>query len=1242
MSAASFVRVVCGKRSFWFDVNKYPRVRDVRWCLCREMNCPQHVGRASWRGNRLDDGQMLDAVGCRLVRDREQGDPVDFVFHVQEAKFMIFGTEYKEKFDEDATVFEARVWLGKRHDVDVSAIEIKKKGEKKASGDLDRLEFRKPMEVTMRNYVSVSVAVEVGASKYVTDRVFMHWDLTLLDLLAYCKDRMKKENEVSSLWRCLVWSKSRRFERVRKGEAAEIHLKDCYSPRNGDISVRFEYAGDQDNKTGSCCFRFGSKKARHDFPLAAKVTYLRVWFCRRYKVPLERVTLREDSEKERELDLSKEFSKYLKGSEFKCYVSVPRVDVVIKCKGHSETRIERFSVLRTVWELKDEFCKQRKETANCWDLYYNNQLLEDELFLCDCSIVTGSTVEAKETGIRTFSFSTLDGDTVVKSLPLDRCVRDLCPLFEGNVAFEYDSQCLDMNKKLRDIPYKPWPPISVVMAPLVMKLQNADGSWRRNIDVTDNMCISDVIEQVKREMGKPKWRFVVKTPSGQELKPDTQVTELDLSEIFTLERPPFSNKMKFRCTYEGKNHDFTMAVGTTLNEARKAIAEQIFGVDQDISLYEGHTLLAGDSVLKDKQIYQVPVRLPVSRMEFNLVFECGGQRCANNCKLRVAVDAEGKKKCSFMVRDLLQKLGLKPDDIRSTVSVEGRNVQPDQFFPDKVRDVVICVEDGRKDKSECLPYNFKFHEDNQVLTLKVGPNSSVRDVKRSLLEQKKQMNRSLSTLTLKVLGNEMQDDQKFNDYCLPIRSVILVEEDLSTKVKCAYEGNEREYYFSSDDNIYELKQFVSVVENRPCRYLEVFHTTKDGDVPAGDESLIRDFDPLQFKICFTASIRAVKVGDQSREVCVPPTWKVADVIKQLCEDMKEDAADFSLYTEGRHIESRDTLVSLITTKLELRYTPGITFSFNGIEFTEHCDFSDTLENVLKTLSSGDRFANKDEADLIVKYDPEGAEAIDKKKPISEICETVRKLFVIECVPEQPTPTAADNHDTPRQGKLTIADMSTTIPKECTFEWNSGMSMRDLMERVRATWKSLKPDLVFAEADPDTFDILSGIPFDAQVASVASKTIVITTPDEVGEMPSEQAQGHTASEQASVDEETPQAHTASVAMPDDNDEQQRLREIATMTIAADTPVEKSSLRSKYLFSVGRDSQPIELEFGKGATIEDAITELALRSGTGKESLALLWGERPLKEAYLLERLQLGGKPITVSIKQTHKLLFNQYD
>ena len=237
-----------------------------------------------------------------------------------------------------------------------------------------------------------------------------------------------------------------------------------------------------------------------------------------------------------------------------------------------------------------------------------------------------------------------------------------------------------------------------------------------------------------------------------------------------------------------------------------------------------------------------------------------------------------------------------------------------------------------------------------------------------------------------------------------------------------------------------------------------------------------------------------------------------------------------------------------------------------------------------------------------------------------------KLFVIECVPEQPTPTAADSHDTPQQGRLTIADMSTAIPKEGTFEWKAGMSMRDLMERVRETWWSLKPDLVFAEADPDTFDILSGIPFDAQVASVASKTIVITTPDEVGEMPSEQAQGH----------------TESLAMPDDNDEQQRLREIATTTIVADAPEAKTSPKSKYLFRVGRDSQPIELEFGKGATVEDAITELALTSGTGKESLTLMWGARPLKERFLLERLQLGGNPITVSIKQTPNLPVNKYD
>ena len=197
-------------------------------------------------------------------------------------------------------------------------------------------------------------------------------------------------------------------------------------------------------------------------------------------------------------------------------------------------------------------------------------------------------------------------------------------------------------------------------------------------------------------------------------------------------------------------------------------------------------------------------------------------------------------------------------------------------------------------------------------------------------------------------------------------------------------------------------------------------------------------------------------------------------------------------------------------------------------------------------------------------------------------------------------------------------------------------MRDLMERVRATWKSLKPDLVFAEADPDTFDILSGIPFDAQVASVASKTIVITTPDEVGEMPSEQAQGHTASEQEPVDEETPQAHTASVAMPDDNDEQQRLREIATTTIAVDAPEEKSSPKSKYLFNVGRD-KPIELEFGKGAKVDDAITELSRRLGQDKEFFTLLWGGRPLKPGLLLERLRLNGKPITVYVKDISQVV-----
>ena len=211
MSAASFVRVVCSERSFWFDVNKYPRVRDVRWCLCQEMNCPQHVGRASWRGKRLDDGQMLDAVGCRLVREGEEGDRIEFVFDVILANFIIFGKKYGEKFDRGATVFEAKVWLGKKHDVDVSAIEIRKKGERKASGDLDCLDFTNPMNVTIRDYVSVSVEVWKTEKRYMTDRVFMHQDLTTLDLLAYCKDRMKKENEVSSLWRCSVWSKSGSF-----------------------------------------------------------------------------------------------------------------------------------------------------------------------------------------------------------------------------------------------------------------------------------------------------------------------------------------------------------------------------------------------------------------------------------------------------------------------------------------------------------------------------------------------------------------------------------------------------------------------------------------------------------------------------------------------------------------------------------------------------------------------------------------------------------------------------------------------------------------------------------------------------------------------------------------------------------------------------------------------------------------------------------------------------------------------
>ena len=157
MSAASFLCVGCQKQNFWFDVNKYPRVRDVRWCLCKEMKYPQHVGRATWKGNRLDDCQMLDAVGCRLVRDGEEGDRIEFVFDAILAKFIIFGKEYSEKFDRDATVFEAKVWLGKKHDVDVSAIEIRKKGERKASGDLDCLDFKNPMNVTIRDYVSVSV-----------------------------------------------------------------------------------------------------------------------------------------------------------------------------------------------------------------------------------------------------------------------------------------------------------------------------------------------------------------------------------------------------------------------------------------------------------------------------------------------------------------------------------------------------------------------------------------------------------------------------------------------------------------------------------------------------------------------------------------------------------------------------------------------------------------------------------------------------------------------------------------------------------------------------------------------------------------------------------------------------------------------------------------------------------------------------------------------------------------------------
>ncbi|MDR1627706.1 MAG: ubiquitin family protein [Oscillospiraceae bacterium] len=82
---------------------------------------------------------------------------------------------------------------------------------------------------------------------------------------------------------------------------------------------------------------------------------------------------------------------------------------------------------------------------------------------------------------------------------------------------------------------------------------------------------------------------------------------------------------------------------------------------------------------------------------------------------------------------------------------------------------------------------------------------------------------------------------------------------------------------------------------------------------------------------------------------------------------------------------------------------------------------------------------------------------------------------------------------------------------------------------------------------------------------------------------------------------------------------------------------SGLENKqYSFGVLDCEEPFVLEFGEGATVADAKTAVASHLGTTPEYITLMYGGKPLKKTFILQRLRVVGQ-ITV-FKKDNKPVF----